>query len=41
MEIVSISKNKFDNFEPLILPNGIRNTECDLFPFRYRNREMI
>ena len=41
MEIVSISKNKFDNLEPLLLPNGVRNTECDLFHFRYSNREMI
>ena len=23
------------------MPNGIRNTECDLFRFRYCNREMI
>lgn len=41
MEIVSISKTKFDNLKPLMLPNGIRNTECDLFHFRYRNRDMI
>ena len=41
MEIVSISKNKFDNLKPLILPNDIRNTECDLFHFRYSNRDMI
>ena len=29
MEIVNISKNKFDNLKPLKLANGIRNTECD------------
>lgn len=41
MEIINISKNKFDKLEPLVLPNGVRNTECDLFRFRYGNKDMI
>ena len=38
MEIISMSKNKFDKLEPIILPNGVCNTECDLFHFRYGNK---
>lgn len=39
MEIISMSKNKFDKLKPIILPNNVCNTECDLFHYRYRNKE--
>ena len=39
MEIISMSKNKFDKLKPIILPNSVRNTECDLFHYRYHNKE--
>lgn len=41
MESVSMSKNKFGKLEPLLLPDGIHNTESDLFHYRYRNKDMI
>lgn len=41
MEIVSISRSKFDKLEPLELPKNVRNTECEVFHFRYRNKDKV
>lgn len=41
MEIVSISKGRFDKLEPLVLPKEVLNTECEVFHFRYRNKDKV
>lgn len=41
MEIISMSRSKFDKLKPLELPKNVRNTECEVFHFRYRNQEKV
>ena len=41
MEIISMSRSKFDKLEPLELPKNIRNTECEVFHFKYRNKDKV
>lgn len=36
-----MSRNKFDKLEPLVLPKSILSTECELFHFRYRNKDKV
>lgn len=41
MKVINISKKQFNSLRPLILPNGVTNTECELFHYSYHGREML
>lgn len=41
MEIVNMSKSKFDSLKPLKLPNSVMNTEAEIFKFNYRGEDKI
>ena len=41
MKVISISKKKFQELEPLVLSRNVLNTEAKMYDFKYRNEEKI
>lgn len=41
MQVISMSKTKLNSLEPLILPQNITSTECELFRYPYYRRELL
>lgn len=41
MGVVNISKKRFDSLDPFVLPKYVTSTECALFNFRYRGKDML
>lgn len=41
MNVINISKRKFNSLNPLQQPDGVFSTESDIFEFNYRNQQKI